>query len=391
MRVAAILVAAGRGERAGTGLPKQFVRLAGEPVIRRALRSFVAHPAVETIQPVIDPAFTAEFRSAARDLNKVREPVSGGATRQQSVSAGLEALASDAPELVLVHDAARPFASTAMLDRALDAARLTGAAVPSVPLTDTVKRVDAAGRVTETLDRSALRAIQTPQAFAFAPLLAAHRRAADAGRHDFPDDAALAAWAGLQVVTFPGEAGNFKLTNAEDFTRAHAIEATSLGDVRTGSGFDVHAFGPGDHVMLGGTRIPHAQGLVGHSDADVLLHALTDAILGAIAEGDIGRHFPPSDPKWHGASSDQFLAHAVARLAARGGRIAHLDATILCEAPRVSPHAATIRERIAAIAGIDTTRVSIKATTTERLGFLGRGEGVAAMATATVRLPWGAA
>jgi 2-C-methyl-D-erythritol 4-phosphate cytidylyltransferase/2-C-methyl-D-erythritol 2,4-cyclodiphosphate synthase len=255
-------------------------------------------------------------------------------------------------------------------------------------LTDTVKRIDANGLVGETVDRTSLRTVQTPQSFSFAKLLSAHRRAADSGRDDFTDDAALAEWAGINVTTFPGEAGNIKLTTPEDFARAAAFNSVSLGDLRTGTGFDVHAFGPGDHVMLGGIRIPHSQSLVGHSDADVLLHALTDAILGAIAEGDIGTHFPPSDERWRGASSDRFLAHAVARLTERGGRIANLDATVLCEAPKIAPHSAAIRARIAEIAGIEVNLVSVKATTTERLGFLGRGEGIAAMATATVRLPW---
>ena len=204
---------------------------------------------------------------------------------------------------------------------------------------------------------------------------------------DFSDDASLAEWAGLKVTTFPGDANNLKLTDANDFARAFAIEAAMTPDVRTGTGFDVHRFGPGDHVMLGGVRISHVNGLIGHSDADVLLHAITDAILGTIAEGDIGTHFPPSDPQWRGASSDRFLAHAVSLVHARQGKIAHVDATILCEAPKIAPHADAIRSRIAAVAGIDIARVSVKATTTEGLGFLGRGEGIAAMATATVRLP----
>lgn len=391
MRVAAIIVAAGRGQRAGGSVPKQFLSLVGEPVLRRALRSFVAHPLVDAIQPVIDPDFDAQFQAATAGLGKLASPVPGGTTRQQSVRAGLEALAPRVPEFVLIHDAARPFASSALIDRGLEAAKATGAAVPAVPLSDTVKRIDASGRVAETLDRAALRAVQTPQAFAFAPLLEAHRRAAAAGRFEFTDDAALAEWAGLKVVTFVGELGNFKLTTTDDFARAMAIESMSLGDVRTGTGFDVHTFGPGDHVMLGGVKIPHGKGVVGHSDADVLLHALTDAILGAVAAGDIGTHFPPSDPQWRGAASDRFLAHAVALVTARGGRIAHLDATILCEAPKIAPHADAMRVRIAAIAGIDATRVNVKATTTERLGFLGRGEGIAAMATATVRLPWSTA
>jgi len=388
MRVAAIIVAAGRGERAGGGLPKQFRLLAGEPVLRRSLRLFATHPDIAAVQPVIEPAFDAEYRAASAGMEKLLAPVPGDATRQSSVRAGMEALAQAEPEFVLVHDAARPLASPALLDRALAAVASTGAAIPALPLADTVKRVDELGRVMETLDRTALRAVQTPQAFSFHDLLAAHRRAADAGRDDFTDDAALAEWAGMTVTTFAGEPGNIKLTSPEDFARAQAFDEAMLADVRTGTGFDVHAFGPGDHVMLGGVKIPHEKSLAGHSDADVLLHAITDAILGAIAAGDIGRHFPPSDPQWRGASSDRFLAYAVKLLSARGGRIAHLDATVLCEAPRIGPHADAMRVRIAHICGVETARVSVKATTTERLGFLGRGEGIAAMATATVRLPW---
>jgi 2-C-methyl-D-erythritol 4-phosphate cytidylyltransferase/2-C-methyl-D-erythritol 2,4-cyclodiphosphate synthase len=320
-------------------------------------------------------------------MEKIDPPVHGGTTRQQSVRAGLEAIEPAKPDLVLIHDAARPLASSLLLTRAIESAAKNGAAIPALPVADTIKRVDDTGRVSETLDRTMLRKIQTPQAFAFAPILAAHRRAAEAGRNDFTDDAALAEWAGMTVATFAGEAGNIKITTPDDFLRAQAIDA-QLSDIRTGTGFDVHAFGPGDHVMLGGVRIANAKALVGHSDADVLLHALTDAILGAIAEGDIGTHFPPSDEKWRGASSDRFLAHAVTLVARRGGRIAHLDATVLCETPKIGPHAASIRASIAKIAGIDMARVGLKATTTEGLGFIGRGEGIAAMATATVRLPW---
>jgi 2-C-methyl-D-erythritol 4-phosphate cytidylyltransferase/2-C-methyl-D-erythritol 2,4-cyclodiphosphate synthase len=242
--------------------------------------------------------------------------------------------------------------------------------------------------VVETLDRAALCTVQTPQSFAFARLIDAHRRAAAAGREDFTDDAALAEWAGMSVATFEGEATNVKLTTGDDFVRAEAERLAALADVRTGSGFDVHSFGEGDHVMLGGVRIPHTQGVVGHSDADVALHALTDAVLGALADGDIGSHFPPSDPKWKGASSDRFLAFAIERVRARGGIVAHLDVTVVCEAPRVGPHRDAIRARIAAIAGIAVERVAIKATTSETLGFTGRREGLVAMATATVRLPW---
>jgi len=388
MRVAAIVLAAGTGSRAGLGAPKQFRTIGGESVLRRSLRLFAAHPRVAAVQPVIDPAYKSQLDEAASGLPNLQKSVAGGATRQASVLAGLESLASKAPEFVLIHDAARPFASAALIDRAIDTVAAHGATTPALPVADTIKRVDHSGRVTDTLDRSALRSIQTPQAFSFQPILDAHRRAAAADHNYFADDAALAEWAGMTVTTFEGEAGNFKLTTADDFLRAQAMDAQLLSDVRSANGFDVHAFGPGDHVVLGGVRIAHSRELVGHSDADVLLHAITDAILGTISAGDIGHHFPPSDPRWHDAASDQFLKHAVQLVAARGGRIAHLDATILCEAPKIAPHAEAMRRNIAAIAGIDVGRVSLKATTTERLGFLGRGEGIAAMASATVRLPW---
>ncbi|MBV8752146.1 MAG: bifunctional 2-C-methyl-D-erythritol 4-phosphate cytidylyltransferase/2-C-methyl-D-erythritol 2,4-cyclodiphosphate synthase [Hyphomicrobiales bacterium] len=387
--VAAVVVAAGRGLRAGGDMPKQYRHLAGEPVIRASLRLFAHHPEVALVQPVIHPDDGDRFGAAAAGL-KLLTPVFGGATRQASVRAGLEALAPMRPDLVLIHDAARPYASAALVSRAIAAVAATGAAVPVMPVADTVKSVDASGLIEATLDRTKLRTVQTPQAFAFAPVLDAHRRAADSGREDFTDDAALAEWAGFKVAAFAGEAGNLKLTTPDDVARAARDHAATLADTRTGSGFDVHAFAPGDHVMLGGVKIPHERGVVGHSDADVALHALTDALLGALAEGDIGTHFPPGDPQWRGASSDRFLAFAVERVRARGGRIAHLDLTIVCEAPRVGPHRDAMRGRIAAIAGVEIDRVAVKATTSERLGFTGRGEGIAAMATATVRLPWSA-
>jgi 2-C-methyl-D-erythritol 4-phosphate cytidylyltransferase/2-C-methyl-D-erythritol 2,4-cyclodiphosphate synthase len=257
-------------------------------------------------------------------------------------------------------------------------------------MTDTIKEVDADGSVVRTLDRGRLRGIQTPQAFVFDALLAAHRKAAAAGREDFTDDAALAEWAGMTVDVFDGEAGNIKLTTPEDFARAEARAMAALGDIRTGNGYDVHAFAEGDHVWLGGVKIAHDRGVTGHSDADVALHALVDAILGALADGDIGFHFPPSDPQWKGASSDRFLEFAVERVAKRGGRVVNLDLTIVCEAPKVGPHRDAMRARIAEIAGISVDRVGVKATTSEKLGFTGRREGIAAMATATIRLPWGA-
>jgi 2-C-methyl-D-erythritol 4-phosphate cytidylyltransferase / 2-C-methyl-D-erythritol 2,4-cyclodiphosphate synthase len=260
--------------------------------------------------------------------------------------------------------------------------------VPAVAITDTVKKIDERDMVSETLDRSRLRTVQTPQAFAFGLIADFHRRAAAAGCEDFTDDAALAEWAGHRVSVFAGETTNVKLTTDDDFTRAETLRMAAFADVRTGNGFDVHAFGDGDHVMLAGIRIPHDRGVTGHSDADVALHALVDAILGALAEGDIGVHFPPSDPQWRGASSDRFLSFACERVRARAGMIAHLDVTIVCETPRVSPHRDAMRARIATIAGIPIGRVAVKATTSEKLGFTGRGEGLVAMATATVRLPW---
>ena len=384
--VAVVVVAAGKGARVGGDTPKQFRRVGGEIVLRRTLETLVAAPKVDLVQAVIRREDQAAYAATADQLD-LMPPTFGGATRQASVRAGLEALERHGPDIVLVHDAARPFATQELIARAIEAAKASGAAVPGLAVTDTVKAIDPHGFVQQTLERAALRTIQTPQGFSYAALLAAHRRAAAAGREDFTDDAALAEWAGMKVAVFEGEPGNIKITNADDFARAEAMQFAQLGDVRTGTGIDVHAFAEGDHVMLGGVRIPHARALTGHSDADVGLHALTDAILGALADGDIGSHFPPSDPQWKGASSDRFFAFAVGRVKARGGRIAHLDLTLVCEAPKIGPHRDAMRARIAALAGLALDRVAVKATTSEKLGFTGRGEGIAAYATATVRLP----
>jgi 2-C-methyl-D-erythritol 4-phosphate cytidylyltransferase/2-C-methyl-D-erythritol 2,4-cyclodiphosphate synthase len=386
------VVAGGRGLRAGGDRPKQYRTLGNVPVLRQSLAIFANHAEIRWVQPVIHRDDGALYAEAAIGLATL-PPAFGGATRQGSVRAGLEALTGVSPAIVLVHDAARPFTSPALVSRAIAAAAqgaATGAAIPGVPMTDTIKEVDSAGNVMRTLDRMVLRGIQTPQAFGFDALLAAHRKAHAAGREDFTDDAALAEWAGMTVGVFDGEAGNVKLTTADDFAQAEARELAALGDIRTGNGYDVHAFVDGDHVWLGGIRIAHERGVTGHSDADVGLHALVDAILGALADGDIGSHFPPSDPQWRGASSDRFLRFAVERVARRGGRVVHLDLTIVCEAPKVGPHRDAMRARISGIAGISIDRVGVKATTSEQLGFTGRREGIAAMATATIRLPWGA-
>ncbi len=408
--VAAVVVAAGRGIRIGGGMPKQYRRVGGQAVLTRTLAALAAQDSIDRIQPVIAADAAAFFEEClaelAADLRmKIAAPVEGGTTRQLSVRAGLEALAAGAtPEIVLVHDAARPYVDAALIARAIGAGRDHGAAVPGVPVTDTVKRVvDIApgiGRVHETPPREHLRAVQTPQAFAFAPLLGAHRAAAAAGLDGFTDDGALAEWADLPVVVFAGDVANRKITQPADLIEADRAFTAGTAETpvpgarpmtayvtRVGTGFDVHAFTTGDHVWLGGVKIPADRGVLAHSDGDVALHALTDALLGAIADGDIGTHFPPSEERWRGASSDQFLAHACGLVRARGGRIDHLDITVLAEAPRIGKHREEIRARIAAIAGVPLTAVSIKATTTEKLGFVGRAEGLAAQAAATVRLP----
>lgn len=386
-RTAVIIVAAGRGLRAGPGGPKQYRTLGGRSVISRAMAAFCGHPQVAAVQPVVNPDDIAIFNQAVGNI-RAMTPVNGGATRQASVRAGLEALVATAPDIVLIHDAARPFANDALIARAIEAATTTGAAVPVIPVTDTIKQVDARGHVDATPERAKLRIAQTPQAFRYDVILEAHRRAAREGRDDFTDDAALAEWAGLTVATFEGDPANMKLTTPEDFAREEARLGAALGDIRTGTGYDVHAFGDGDHLMLCGVRVPHNRGFLAHSDGDVGLHALVDAILGALADGDIGSHFPPSDPQWKGAASDKFLIYAMERVKARGGRVAHLEVTMICERPKIGPLRDTMRARIAEITGLPLSRVAVKATTSERLGFTGREEGIAATASATIRLPW---
>ena len=389
-RAAMILVAAGRGSRAGDGPPKQYRPLGGRALLTRTLDAAAACP-VGRLVVVIHPDDAALYEAAVADASpqaraKLAAPVLGGATRQMSVRAGVEALAGGA-DIALVHDAARPFFSPALAARVIEAAGRIGGAVPGLAVTDTIKEIDGAGRVTNTPQRARLRAVQTPQGFRLPLLRDAHARAEAAGREDFTDDAAVVEFAGGAVEIVAGEKDNVKITEAGDFAAAERRMMAERPDVRVGQGYDVHAFGEGDHVWLGGVKIPFDKGLVGHSDADVGLHALTDAIFGALGDGDIGSHFPPSDMQWKGAASDQFLAFAAQRVAARGGMIAHLDLTLVCEAPKIGPHREAMRARIAQIAGVTLDRVGVKATTSERLGFTGRGEGIAALAAATLRLP----
>ena len=378
----ALIVAGGRGSRFGGPLPKQYAILAGQPVLRRTLAVFGATPGIDRIQVVVASGDENLYRAAVEGMD-LPPPVAGGASRQQSVLNGLESLAAHAPDLVAIHDAARPFVRVSDIIGCLEALRpgIDGA-VLGVPLADTLKKVDDAGLLAGTVPRAGLWRAQTPQIFRFAKLLAAHRTAAALAKHEttaLTDDAAVAERAGLHVVMVEGHDDNRKITTAGDMISAM--------ETRTAFGFDVHGFADGSQVMLGGIVIPHGQALAGHSDADVALHALTDALLGTIGAGDIGKHFPPSDPQWRGVSSDRFLRHAVDLLGAAGGRIVHLDLTLICEAPRIGPHRDAMVTSIARIAGVERDRVSVKATTTEGLGFTGRREGIAAQAVATVEVP----
>ena len=389
-RTHVLVVAAGRGSRAGTGLPKQYRVLAGRSVLARTLDAFLSRPDIRSIVTVIHPDDRNLYEAAVAGLDGLSEPVAGGETRQDSVRAGLAALAARGAgrdDLVLIHDGARPFASADLVDRAVAAAARFGAAVPGCPVFDTVKAIDAEGRITGTPDRTCLRTVQTPQAFRFGLIEAAHARATAEGRNDLTDDAAVAEFAGHAVTVFAGDPVNIKLTTTADLEAAERRLQPTLADIRTGQGFDVHAFVEGDHVWLGGIRIPHTHRLSGHSDADVVLHALTDALLATIGDGDIGSHFPPSDMQWKGASSDRFLRHAAERVRARGGVIANINATIVCEAPRIGPHRDAMQKRIAEIAGIAPDRVGVTAGTSESMGFTGRREGIVAWGLATVRLP----
>ncbi len=389
MRVAVIIVAAGRGHRAGGEIPKQYISLCGKTILERTIENFAKVPYIDLIQCVIHPDdrelydLSTQLLIQENQAIPLLDPALGGTTRQKSVMNGLQSLAQDEPDLVLIHDAARPFITPKHIEEIIMAATDHGAVVPVLPVVDTVKLLSE-NKIKETIDRNSLVLAQTPQAFRYKLIYMAHKRME---AQEMTDDSAIAESCGVQVLTIPGEESNFKITTHEDLQKAENMIKNNLTDMRSGLGYDVHAFEEGNQVILGGITIAHDQKLKGHSDADVALHALTDAVLGAIGEGDIGHHFPPSDDQWKGADSDIFLKHAAQLVKEKGGIISNIDLTIICETPKISPHTQAMRENIARILDITPSRVSIKATTTERLGFTGRKEGIAAQAIATVRLP----
>jgi len=384
----ALIVAAGRGSRLGGATPKQYRRIGGQSLLRLAIERTMATGLVDQVQVVIGDADDEMFRSSTDGLD-LPPPVVGGATRRQSVLNGLEAVASRRPKLVSIQDAARPLLDRELLAALIAQTRTHDGAIAALPMVDTLKREASEQRIGATVPRQGLWQAQTPQLFRFEAILAAHRQAAtlpQAERDQLTDDAQVAERAGLSVALVPGTVDNFKVTTEDDLQRLRRMLETP-GEIRVGTGFDVHAFGAGDGVMLCGIPLAHTRGLVGHSDADVALHALTDALLGAIGAGDIGQHFPPSDPQWRGAASRRFVAHAAEQVRQRGGRIVNVDNTLICEQPKIGPHRAAMAAAVAQMLQVPAERVSVKATTTERLGFTGRGEGIAAQAAVSVELP----
>lgn len=378
----ALIVASGRGLRFGDAArPKQYQPLAGRAVLHHCLERFCRHPRVDAVQAVIHPGDRALYDEARAGL-ELPAPVAGGATRQESVLRGLESLRAAPPEVVLIHDGVRPLVDAALIDRVIDGLEEHAAVLPALPVTDTLKRV-ADHAVLGTVERAGLFRAQTPQGFRFPEILDAHRRQAGTA---MTDDVALAESAGLAVAVVAGDERNLKITAPEDLGRAERLLGAGRMP-RTGLGFDVHRLAAGDGLVLAGVRLPEPLRLIGHSDADVGLHALTDALLGTLGAGDIGSHFPPSEARWKDADSTLFLGHARALIEAAGGRIEHVDLTLICERPRIGPYRAAMVERLQALLGLGAGRVSVKATTTERLGFTGRGEGIAAQAVATVSLP----
>lgn len=377
-RTAAILVAAGSGTRAGGIVPKQYALLSGKPLIAYAHQALSSHTKIDAVLTVIGEGHEALLDAAMGSTPFVR----GGATRRESVRNGLEALRAGGFTHVLIHDAARPFLPARVIDDLLAALDAYEGAIPALPVADTLVRFD--GMIGDTVPRDGVYRVQTPQAFVFDAVLAAHRSwPAD---REATDDAQMVRDTGHEVTIVPGDPMLEKITHPADFAAAEARLASTMR-VRTATGYDVHRFAEGEELWLGGVRIPHSKGLSGHSDADVALHAITDALLGTIGAGDIGMHFPPSDPQWRGAASARFLEHAASLVAAEGGVLDFIDLTLICEAPKIGPHREAIRASVAAILGLELGQVSIKATTTERLGFTGRGEGMAAQAVATVRVP----
>lgn len=380
---AVVIVAAGKGERVGGAMPKQYAPLLGKPMLRWTMEAFARHPGIDLIQVVIGVNDEAAYADAMRGLN-VLPTLAGGPTRQHSVMHGLEVLAHHKPDHVLIHDAARPLVSPQIIQGVIAALKAgADAAVPLLPVADTLRKKDKNGKWVGVARDGLLRA-QTPQGFRFDKILKAHR---DNNTLSTTDDMALAELVGLDIVVVPGEETNLKVTTPKDLIMAEQLLSARLGETRTGFGYDAHRFTAGDHVWLCGVKIAHDHGLEGHSDADAGLHALTDALLGAIGAGDIGQHFPPTDERWRGAPSWKFLDHAASLVRGAGGAITHCDVTLICERPKIGPHREEMRARIAEILKLDLSRVSVKATTTEGMGFEGRREGLAAQAVATVRLP----
>jgi 2-C-methyl-D-erythritol 4-phosphate cytidylyltransferase/2-C-methyl-D-erythritol 2,4-cyclodiphosphate synthase len=377
----ALLVAAGSGQRFGSPVPKQYQDLAGMPILRRSVLAFLGHPHINQVLVVISPEHRDFYDKAVMGLTLL-PPVAGGATRQDSVRLGLESLAQhNPPTFVMIHDAARPLISAATITAVSKELESTDGTIVARRVTDTLKRGDG-NKIIATVDRAQLWRAETPQAFRFDKILAAHKAAMGA---QLTDDAAVAEKAGMNVTLVANDTDNMKITNADDLERAARLIGQNFGDIRTGLGFDVHRLIPGETIILSGVPIPHNRKLEGHSDADVVLHAVVDALLGAMSAGDIGKLFPPSDDKWKGCDSGVFVREVVRRLNERGGLISHVDVTLMCEQPKIGPHREAMQKRLAELLDVTAARVSIKATTTERLGFTGREEGIAAQAIATVR------
>lgn len=391
MTTVALIVAGGAGSRASAAgaEPKQFREVAGRIVLERSVAPFLGHPRMDAVIVVVPAGCEDRAAAVLGEHERLLPSVAGGGSRQESVRLGLNAIAGLSPERVLIHDAARPFVAEGVIDRVIGALDRGCNAIPALPVSDTLKRTGAGDVIEATVDRSSLFAAQTPQGFRYRDIFEAHRAAAGLDR-EFTDDAAIAEWAGIPVSLVAGDPANRKLTTPEDFEMAERLLGVAgTREFRTGTGFDVHRFADGEAVMLCGVRIAHDRALTGHSDADVGLHALTDALLGAIGDGDIGSHFPPGDARWKGASSDRFLRHAADLVSRRGGTVVNADVTLICETPRIGPHRDAMRSRIAEILGISVARISVKATTSEGLGFTGRREGIAAQAIVSIAIAQG--